>query len=161
MNGCRSSLYCIVPPYMLREIVENGTPDQRQQALRNLVSAEAARVERDVIAKEGLPEPIMEAAATGVLSRVIYTADNSSSLPGRQLRSEGGPPTGDPAADEAYDGAGATYQLFSEIFNRNSIDGNGLRLDSTIHYRTGYDKPSHDSLVRSPWATKRVGLATG
>ena len=116
MNGCRSSLYCIVPPYILREIIENGTAEQRQQALRNIVSAEAVRVQREVIAKEGPPEPLMEAAAG--LSRVIYSADNGGSLPGRQLRGEGGAPTGDPAADEAYDGAGATYSLFSEIFNR-------------------------------------------
>ena len=138
MNGCRSSLYCIVPPYILREIIENGTAEQRQQALRNIVSAEAVRVQREVIAKEGPPEPLMEAAAAG-LNRIIYSADNGGSLPGRQLRGEGGAPTGDPAADEAYDGAGATYSLFSEIFNRDSIDGNGLRLDSTVHYRTGYD----------------------
>ena len=138
MNSCRSSLYCIVPPYILREIIENGTAEQRQQALRNIVSAEAVRVQREVIAKEGPPEPLMEAAAAG-LNRIIYSADNGGSLPGRQLRGEGGAPTGDPAADEAYDGAGATYSLFSEIFNRDSIDGNGLRLDSTVHYRTGYD----------------------
>lgn len=138
MSSCRSSLYCIVPPYILREIIENGTMEQRQQALRNIVSAEAVRVQREVIAKEGPPELFMEAAG-GVLERIVYTADNGSALPGRQLRGEGGAPTGDPAADEAYDGAGATYALFSEVFNRNSIDGNGLRLDSTVHYRTGYD----------------------
>lgn len=137
MKGHRSSLNCIVPPYMLREIIENGTVEQRQQALRNIVSAEAIRVQREVIAKEGPPESIMEAAAA--LNRVIFSADNSSTLPGRQLRAEGGAPTGDPAADEAYDGAGATYALFSEVFNRNSIDGNGMRLDSTVHFRTGYD----------------------
>lgn len=137
MKGHRSSLNCIVPPYMLREIIENGTPEQRQQALRNIVSAEAIRVQREVIAKEGPPESFME--ATAGLNRVIYSADNSSTLPGRELRAEGGPPTGDPAADEAYDGAGATYSLFNEVFNRNSIDGNGMRLDSTVHFRTGYD----------------------
>lgn len=139
MNGCRNGLYCIVPPYMLREIIENGTAEQRQQALRNIVSAEAVRVQREVIAKEGPPEPLMETAAAGGLNRVVYTADNGNALPGRQVRGEGGAPTGDPAADEAYDGAGATYTLFSEVFNRDSIDGNGLRLDSTVHYRTGYD----------------------
>ena len=138
MKDCRSSLHCIVPPYMLREIIENGSMEQRQQALRNIVSAEALRVQREVIAKEGPPELFMEAAG-GVLERIVYSAENGSALPGRQLRGEGGAPTGDPAADEAYDGAGATYALFSEVFNRNSIDGNGVRLDSTVHYRTGYD----------------------
>jgi Zn-dependent metalloprotease len=124
---------------MLREIVENGTPEQRQQALRNVVSAEAIRVQREVISKEGPPEPVMESAAMGGLNRIVYTAGNGSSLPGQQVRAEGGAPTGDAAADEAYDGAGATYALFSDIFGRNSIDGNGLRLDSTVHFRTGYD----------------------
>lgn len=138
MKDCRSSLYCIIPPYMLREIIENGSTEQRQQALRNIVSAEALRVQREVIAKEGPPELFMEAVG-GVLERIVYSAENGSALPGRQLRGEGGAPTGDPAADEAYDGAGATYSLFSEVFNRNSIDGNGMRLDSTVHYRTGYD----------------------
>lgn len=139
MNGCRNSHYCIVPPYMLREIIENGSPEQRQQALRNIVSAEAVRVQREVIAKEGPPEPLMESAVAGGLSRVIYTADNGSSLPGRQIRSEGEPPTGDPAADESYDGAGATHALFSDVYLRDSIDDAGMRLDSTVHYRTGYD----------------------
>lgn len=139
MNDCRHALQCIVPPYMLREIIENGTPEQRQQALRTIVSAEAIRVQREVISKEGPPESVMESAAVGVLERIIYTAENGSTLPGRQIRGEGDPPTGDPAADEAYDGAGATYALFSEVFNRNSIDANGMRLDSTVHFRTGYD----------------------
>ncbi|WP_374687104.1 M4 family metallopeptidase, partial [Promineifilum sp.] len=100
-------------------------------------SAEAVRVQREVISKEGPPQPIME--AVGGLERIVFTADNGGDLPGRQVRAEGEPATGDAATDEAYDGAGATYNLFKDIYNRNSIDGNGARLDSTVHYRTGYD----------------------
>ncbi len=137
MHSCRSSLYCILPPYMLRNIVENGSAEQRQQALRNLVSAEAVRVQREVAAKEGPAEGLLE--AVGGLERIVYSAQNAGNLPGQQLRVEGGPATGDPAADEAYDGAGATYDLYKDIFNRNSIDDNGARLDSTVHYRVGYD----------------------
>lgn len=138
MNGCRSPINCILPPYMQREIIENGTEAQRQQCLRNFVSAEAMRTQREIVAKEGPSDAIMGAVSAG-LNRVVYTADTGSSLPGRQLRSEGGPPTGDPAADEAYDGAGATYDLFYDRFDRDSIDGNGMRIDSTVHYRVGYD----------------------
>ena len=137
MHGCRSSLYCILPPYMLRNIVENGSPDQRQQALRNIVSAEAVRVQREVISKEGPPEGLLEAA--GGMNRVVYSAQNAGNLPGVQVRAEGGAATGDAAADEAYDGAGATYTLYKDVYNRDSIDGNGARLDSTVHYRVGYD----------------------
>ena len=137
MHGCRSSLYCILPPYMLRNIVENGTVEQRQQALRNIVSAEAVRVQREVAAKEGPPEGLME--AVGGMNRIVYSAQNAGNLPGQQVRVEGGPATGDAAADEAYDGAGATYSLYKDAYNRDSIDGNGARLDSTVHYRVGYD----------------------
>lgn len=137
MHGCRSSLYCILPPYMLRNIVENGSPDQRQQALRNIVSAEAVRVQREVISKEGPPEGLLE--TVGGMNRVVYSAQNAGNLPGVQVRAEGGPATGDAAADEAYDGAGATYTLYKDVYNRDSIDGNGARLDSTVHYRVGYD----------------------
>lgn len=137
MSGCHHPLYCILPPYMLRNIVENGTLEQRQQALRNIVSAEAVRVQREVISKEGPRQPLME--AVGGLERIVFTADNGGDLPGRQVRAEGEAATGDPATDEAYDGAGETYNLFMDIYNRNSIDGNGARLDSTVHFRTGYD----------------------
>ena len=137
MHGCRNSLHCIVPPYMLRNIVENGTAEQRQQALRNLVSAEAVRIQREVAAKEGPPQGMLE--AVGGLDRIVYSAQNGGTLPGQQVRAEGGPATGDAAADEAYDGAGATYHLYKDIYNRDSIDGNGARLDSTVHYRVGYD----------------------
>lgn len=138
MNGRRSSIFCILPPYMQREIIERGTEEQRRQCLRNFVSAEAFRTHREVIAKEGPSDMMLQALAAG-LDRVVYSADNGSNLPGRRLRGEGGAPTGDPAADEAFDGAGATYDLFYELFGRDSIDGFGLRIDSTVHYRVGYD----------------------
>ena len=41
--------------------------------------------------------------------------------------------------NEAYDYSGATYDLFKTIYNRNSIDDNGMKLDSTVHYQKGYD----------------------
>lgn len=138
MHG-RCSIHCIVPPFMFREIVENGSMEQRQQALRNIVSAETVRMQREIIAKEGPDTAAMESVATAGPNRTVYTAENSGNLPGRLVRAEGDPPTGDPAVNEAYYGAGETYNLFYEVYNRNSIDGNGMRIDSSVHFRTGYD----------------------
>jgi Zn-dependent metalloprotease len=73
------------------------------------------------------------------LERVIFDAGCGASLPGKVARREGDPPCGDPAVDEAYAGAGATYDLFRDVYGRLSIDGRGLCLASTVHYRTGYD----------------------
>ena len=41
--------------------------------------------------------------------------------------------------DEAYDGLGGTYQFYWEIYQRNSIDDEGLKLDATVHYGVDYD----------------------
>jgi Zn-dependent metalloprotease len=123
---------------VLQNIIEHGTMEQRQHALRNIVSSEAMRLQREAVAEEGLPPSVLEATGPG-LNRVIYNADNAGALPGRKVREEGGPPTGDAAADEAYDGAGVTYELYKNIYGYDSLDGRGLRLDSTVHFRVGYD----------------------
>jgi Zn-dependent metalloprotease len=74
-----------------------------------------------------------------VLDRTIYDTDTSEDLPGDVVREEGDPATGDVAVTEAYDGLGATFALFAEVFERNSIDGIGLPLEATVHYGKLYD----------------------
>jgi Zn-dependent metalloprotease len=48
------------------------------------------------------------------------------------------------AVDEAYDGLGATYQLFWDIYDRDSIDDEGLPLDGVVHYGVEYDNAFWD-----------------
>ena len=74
----------------------------------------------------------------------MYDAKVAENLPGVLVRKEGEPATGDPAADEAYDGLGHTHRLYAEAFGRNSIDGNGLPLDATVHYGQRYDNAFWD-----------------
>lgn len=74
-----------------------------------------------------------------LLDRTIHTANNRRRLPGKVVREEGDDPTGDIAVDEAYDGLGATYDLFAEEYNRNSIDDEGMKLLATVHYGRNYD----------------------
>jgi hypothetical protein len=57
---------------------------------------------------------------------------------------EGDDPTGDPSADEAYDGLGATWRMWFEVFRRDSLDGRGMPLLATVHYGTGYDNAFWD-----------------
>jgi Zn-dependent metalloprotease len=60
------------------------------------------------------------------------------------VRDEGDPATGDRAADEAYDGLGATYELYFEVFSRNSLDDKGMPLIASIHYGSQYDNAQWD-----------------
>jgi Zn-dependent metalloprotease len=76
--------------------------------------------------------------------RTVYDAKFSEQLPGSVVRKEGEPATGDPAADEAYDGLGHTHRLYAEAFGRNSIDGRGLPLVATVHFGRLYDNAFWD-----------------
>jgi hypothetical protein len=70
-------------------------------------------------------------------NRLVYTANNSSTLPGTQVRSEGGPATGDADADRAYDYSGHTYDYFWTYYGRDSFDGAGAALISSVHFCSG------------------------
>ena len=132
------SLCCIVPPHILREIAQRGDAGQRARAQRTLALSEQMRARRQGVGVFPAVTPV------GRRYRTVYDAQNGSNLPGVLVRGEGDPPTNDPAANEAYDGAGETYDLFLEEFNRNSIDGRGMRLDSTVHFELGYDNAFWD-----------------
>lgn len=135
----RNPIHCIIPPHMLKEISERGDDAQREFALRNLLASASTRGQREV-------RGVMMALATpaGQKRRTIYDAQNGLNLPGQLVRGESDGPTGDPAVDEAFDGAGATYDFFKAAYGRNSIDDRGLRLDSTVHYRQGYNNAFWD-----------------
>lgn len=126
--------HCIVPPYMLRAILKNGDTHQQALAWSTLTDSEQFRGERrmlSAIASLAIPP--------GRRRRSVFDARHRYELPGKLARSEGGPKSRDPRVNEAYDGAGTTYDMFKKIFSRNSIDGHGMRIDSTVHYGEAYD----------------------
>jgi Zn-dependent metalloprotease len=133
LNAHRCPICCIVPPHMLESVVVSGTEEQRDWAFRTLNVSAQFRGRREVVGGiRFMPQP-------GEKRRSIYDAKTNQQLPGTLVRSEGGPASQDPAVNEAYDSAGATYDLYYEIFKRNSIDDKGLHLDSTVHYGVKYD----------------------
>lgn len=128
---------CIVPPHMLETIAENGTAAQRDMAVKTLITSGEMRGRR--LAMSDYVAAAMREAVGGGRDRLVYDAKNGLTLPGTLVRKEGEAPTADVAVNEAYDGSGATYDLYKDIYNRDSIDANGMLLKSTVHYRKGYD----------------------
>jgi Zn-dependent metalloprotease len=131
-----SPVNCIVPPHILRNIATNGTPAQKTLAIDTIKLSAQMRGQRQALAD--FAAATFRVAAGGK-DRVIYDGQNGSGLPGIVVRREGDGPSADVAVNEAYDGSGVTYDLYSNVYQRNSIDGNGMRLDSTVHHRRGYD----------------------
>jgi Zn-dependent metalloprotease len=139
---CRSHpIFCILPPYMLSSMSDHGSPRQRAWALRTMAVDGTFRALRATLAMPGAAPQRRRAALApdGDKQRTIFTASNEETLPGAVVRVEGAPPSGDAAADEAYDGLGATYDLYWEVYGRNSIDDEGLPLDATVHYGDDYN----------------------
>ncbi len=131
---------CILPPHILRSIVERGTPRQRAWALQTLAHSERMRGRRELLGDLATASAI---AAPGK-QRTVYDAQRGSKLPGTLVRAEGESPGTDPAVNEAYDGAGATYDLYHDVYERNSIDDRGMPIVSSVHYRVGYDNAFWD-----------------
>jgi Zn-dependent metalloprotease len=130
---------CFLPPYLMRQIAENGTPAQQVHARQNMASSWQIRSFRAATTGAESIFTQDDIAVSTLKERLVYDAEFGSILPGRLVRGEGDPPTADISVNEAYDGAGATYDLYKDVYGRNSIDDRGMPLISSVHYRIGYD----------------------
>jgi Zn-dependent metalloprotease len=131
-----SGINCFLPPHILKNIATKGTESQKTLAIDTLKVSAQMRGQRQALADFSAAT---FRVAVGGKDRIVYDAKNGSGLPGTIVRKEGDAPSADVAVNEAYDGSGTTYDLYKDVYERNSIDGNGMRIDSTVHYRTGYD----------------------
>jgi Zn-dependent metalloprotease len=130
----------IVPPYLLVRIsrLDDAKFAVAANAARNAL--EHDKTMRSVRFNFSFDENnSLVAEVVDAPNRTVADAATTELLPGTVVRREGDGPSGDPAADEAYEGLGATFALFSEVYGRNSIDAAGLPLDATVHYGELYD----------------------
>jgi hypothetical protein len=134
----RDPLRCIVPPYLLQQLARTAPHDGHRWE-RLLQIDGALRLRRATAPVTSL----LPRATTGP-AWVVHTADNGSELPGRVVRSAGDPASGDQAVDEAADGVAATLSMFGEVYARDSYDGAGAVVSSTVHYERDYDNAFWD-----------------
>lgn len=143
MTQGTTQLHYIVPPHMKRAIAEWAEQaDEKDYAARWRLSLERDHQHREQrITTEPPPQdeqPERRPAGPAAPDRIVYDTKHSTDLPGEQVRAEGEPASQDTAVNEAYDGVGATWALYNEVYGRDSIDGNGMQLLSTVHYDTNY-----------------------
>lgn len=63
---------------------------------------------------------------------------------GKLVRRNGQAPTGDRAVDAAHDNARIVYDFFHKVLGRDSLDGAGMVLKSTVHYGERYNNAYWD-----------------
>jgi Zn-dependent metalloprotease len=141
MCSTSHSLFCILPPHILRAIAERGTLEERTAATRTLALDSTFRALRATPLAFGATATVATAVVPAVKQRTIYTANNQQQLPGTVVASEKMPPAAnaDVAVVEAFNGLGATWDFYFDVFDRHSIDDEGMPLDATVHYSNKYN----------------------
>lgn len=144
-TGCSCT---VAPPNVLAAIAREGNVEDREAALRTLAAAAGMRARRAVIANlvraNAINLDALGVRAPNGKQRNVHDLEHGSSLPGKNVRGEGDPPSSDPAVNEAYEGSGTTYDFYYDVFDRNSIDDQGMELVSSVHYGVDYDNAMWD-----------------
>lgn len=119
-----------VPPYLLARV-----------APASLAIDAALRAGRMVPVRAR--SPVLAAPAP---AWTVHSADHTTDLPGRAVRSPGSAGSGDVAVDEAADGITGALALFAEVYGRASYDDAGAPVSLTVHYGRDYDNAFWDGV---------------
>jgi Thermolysin metallopeptidase, catalytic domain len=133
MSNCRNPLHCIVPPFILKNMADSPNEKVRKFAIDNIGPSSAMRAVRQTLSSMQFFATIPSPA--GRKYRLIYNGENLPSLPGKLVREEGDRKHRDVSVNEAYAFSGFTYDFYKKLFERNSLDDNGMSLPSTVHTR--------------------------
>lgn len=138
-RNCRC-LNCIMPPHILEKLLESKDREVRRAAMSTMLTTASLRGERSLNAALGLAS-----LTPGDGRRTIFDCRNGTNLSGAVvLRTEDGAAASDASANRAFEGLGATRKFYEEVFGRNSIDDNGMRLDGYVHYDISYNNAFWD-----------------
>jgi Zn-dependent metalloprotease len=138
-------MHCtLVPPYILQALARQEDPVVRDAAIRTLGLERTFAVSRVLRDRERQQAVRTAAPVLARLSRLISDAHGEEDLPGDLVRREGDAASDDVAVNEAYDGLGATWRLYKDVYDRNSIDDLGMDLDGTVHFSQQYDNAYWD-----------------
>jgi len=127
----RNPIQCIIPPYITEHLAKSPDPAVRARAMADLKAATTLRTMRT--AAQALPTLMVSMSPNRRKHRLIYNSKRTDQLPGVLVRSEKQGKVKDEAVNEAYDFSGDTYDFYERIFNRNSLDDNGMTLTSSVH----------------------------
>ncbi|MFI0778159.1 M4 family metallopeptidase [Streptomyces sp. NPDC021212] len=139
-NSRRRGVFCtIVPPHVLDKLSQAEDSALADPARRTLERDALERTRRRITTVRGIAAPTPEGTPSDRPKRTIYDSQHQDTLPGKKVRGEGDTATSDESVTRAYNGLGATFELFLKVYGRHSIDDAGLALDASVHYSQDYN----------------------
>jgi Zn-dependent metalloprotease len=155
----RDPIQCIIPPYITERLLRSDDAEVRARAEANILAATNMRATR---ARAQSERSFVEVRApTRGKQRLLYDAKKTDRLPGVLVRSEGNGPVADPAVNEAFDHAGATYDFYKAVFQRDSLDGHGMTLVGTVHLAEPDGRGRFVALDNAFWDGKQMAYGDG
>ena len=138
-----SSCWCyIIPPDLLYQIIKEGTSEQKDNAIHALELSASLRTQRSILAGIRGGGNLLKVAGHQQKRRIVYDANHTDdifSLPGEPKRYEDTQDTDDKDVDSCFHNTGLVYDFYREVFMRNSIDGNGMAMHSSVHFGIDFD----------------------
>ncbi len=127
---CKKCICSIVPPHVLSGLAKDGS-ESSKIALADLASIKQKReatlaslTKKEVKKSEG--------------NRYVYDSQNSWELRKKLIRKEGETEVEDNDVNTVYDTSGFMRDYFKSTFKYNLLDGNGMDLIFSVHYRKDY-----------------------
>lgn len=155
----RNPIQCIIPPYITDELVKSADPQKRSRAVAQIRTAARMRAFRE--AAQAMPTLMAVLSPNKRKFRQVFDAKQSDQLPGKLVRSEGQAKVGDVAVNEAYDGAGETYDFYDQVFQRNSLDDAGMTLISSVHVAEVDDTGQLGPMDNAFWNGEQMAYGDG
>ncbi len=157
---CRhNSIQCIIPPYITENMAKSDDPAVRSRAMAHLAAGAAMRAMREMT--QAMPTLMAAMSPNRKKNRLVYDAKQTDRLPGTLVRSEGQAKSTDVAVNEAYDNAGDTYDFYDQLFQRNSLDDNGMTLTSTVHVAEVDDTGNFIPMNNAFWNGQQMAYGDG
>lgn len=152
----RNPFHCILPPYMSDKISEKsgGTTDARRtdNRMRNKRNMLAA-----IKPEKKMKNMLASSGKKTALYREVYDAGEMPMAIGKLIWREGQQLISSKDAKNVIEGAGHVWTFYKKLFDRNSIDNNGLPIIQTIRYRENTFEPFYNAF----WDGEQMFYGTG
>ncbi len=150
MNKRSPASHCcsIAPPDLLAKLAEEGSqPEQRDAAIQAMATSASMRTQRALVGRIAREMNLDVRSLAFVqpppagTKQTVYDLNHGgrSALPGEAKRGVGDPPAGEKAVDAVFEATETTHDFFSKEYQRDSVDGAGMELISSVHYGSNYD----------------------
>lgn len=117
---------CFMPPHLEAKIGGEKSQKKTHQLHQTRREQQIHRLAQDKLTHSAQKKPKF----------YLYDARNKKTLPGTAVNSPRH--STDPSVRKAYDGAKLTVDFFRDVYGRNSLDGRGMDVVSTVHYGKKY-----------------------